>query len=394
MRSRLFQVSNLGALKHLTFENFQPRGRVGLGEQQSASLERAYNHSRQYASNLKGWLLLSGDYGCGKTHLAAAIANYAVSMGVPTLFITVPDLLDWLRFSYESAETTFEERFADIRSSALLVMDDFGTQNATSWAQEKLFQIVNYRYVNQLPTVITSNQSLEAIEGRVRSRLQDPELVTLCRILAPDFRNPTRVNADNDLSCLNLHSGQTFESFQLRKNERLSADEARSLEEAYDAARKFALKPLGWLAFSGSYGCGKTHLAAAIGNYRAGLGAGVIMVSVPDLLDRLRATFSPSSNVTYDERFEEYKNATLLILDDLGTHSATPWAREKLYQLFNHRYDAELPTVITLSESGKDIDPRLLSRIMDSRLSTGYKISVPPFTGSVPATKRMRRPAS
>ena len=63
-------------------------------------------------------------------------------MGVPTLFLTVPDLLDTLRFAYNDEDTTFEERFDEIRNAKLLVLDDFGTQNATGWAQEKLFQII------------------------------------------------------------------------------------------------------------------------------------------------------------------------------------------------------------------------------------------------------------
>ena len=117
MRERLFRLSNLNELSELTFENFNPRGRVGLWPEQAASLERAYNHSRQYAQNLKGWLLLQGGYGCGKTHLAAAIANFAVSLGVPTLFITVPDLLDSPRFAYQDPEATFEERFEEIRNA-------------------------------------------------------------------------------------------------------------------------------------------------------------------------------------------------------------------------------------------------------------------------------------
>src|SRR5204862_1333458 len=65
----------------------------------------------QFARRIEGWLVLQGDYGCGKTHLAAAIANFTVSIGVPTLFITVPDMLDTLRFAYNDPESTFEERF-------------------------------------------------------------------------------------------------------------------------------------------------------------------------------------------------------------------------------------------------------------------------------------------
>ena len=66
-----------------------------------------------------------------------------------------------------------------------------------------------------------------------------------------------------------------------------------------------------------------------------------------ELMDYLRYTFSPESKVTYDRVFEEVKNAPLLILDDLGTESATPWAQEKLSQLLGHRYVAASPTVVT-----------------------------------------------
>ncbi len=167
IRERLFALSHLDELKDLTFESFKPRGRNGLGEMQSVSLEVAYNQARHYAQKLNGWLLLQGGYGSGKTHLAAAIANYVVGMGVPTLFLTVPDLLDALRFAYGAEDTTFEERFDQIRNAKLLVLDDFGTQNATGWAQEKLFQIVNYRYINKLSTVVTTNLALDEIEARI-----------------------------------------------------------------------------------------------------------------------------------------------------------------------------------------------------------------------------------
>ena len=105
MRQRLYILSNLDELRHLTFENFHPRGRIGLSPYQADSLELAYNQAHHFAQTLKGWLLLQGGFGCGKTHLAAAIANFAVSLGVPTLFITVPDLLDTLRFAFDDPES-------------------------------------------------------------------------------------------------------------------------------------------------------------------------------------------------------------------------------------------------------------------------------------------------
>ena len=214
VRERLFALRHLDELKDLTFEGFKPRGRKGLGELQANSLERAFNQARHYAQNLNGWLLLQGGYGCGKTHLAAAVANYAVSMGVPTLFLTVPDLLDTLRFSYDSQDTTFEGRFDEIRNAQLLVLDDFGTQNATGWAQEKLFQIINYRYINKRPTVGTTNLLLDEVEARVRSRLVDPELVTHTRMSAPDYRRPMDDTGHPELSSLDLLVNKAFRSFE------------------------------------------------------------------------------------------------------------------------------------------------------------------------------------
>jgi DNA replication protein DnaC len=381
VRERLFSLSHLDELKGLTFESFNPRGQFSLGKRQALALEGAYNTARQYAASLKGWLLLQGGYGCGKTHLAAAIANFAVSMGVPTLFLTVPDLLDLLRFAFDAEDITFEQRFEQIRTAALLVLDDFGTQSATAWAQEKLFQIVNYRYINHLPLVVTTNAPLDEIEPRIRSRLADPELVSAVRILAPDYRRPMDDKGHHELSSLDLLSKCTFASFSLRQEEGLESDKLKSLEKALKAATTFAEKPKGWLVLAGPYGCGKTHLAAAIANSRTDLGDPPLFVMVPDLLDHLRATFSPSSNTSYDRRFDEIRTAPLLILDDLGTQSMTPWVREKLYQLFNYRYNAELPTVITTADTLDEMDARIRSRMLDGRLCTIYAITVPAYHG-------------
>ena len=391
IRERLFRYSQLQELQHLTFASFNPHGRVGYGELEQASIERAFNHAQLFAENPRGWLLLLGGYGCGKTHLAAAIANKVAAMGISTLFLTVPDLLDTLRFTFSDEDVRFEERFDQVRDAPLLILDDFGTQNATEWAREKLYQILNYRYVNRLPLVVTSNLPLEQIEGRMRSRLMDREVVVHAEITAPDYRRPSEDTRQPELSSLNQHAQQTFGTFSMRKGEKLDPKDERSLEEAFKAANAYAEDPSGWLVFLGPYGSGKTHLAAAIANYRASAGHAVMFVVVPDLLDHLRATFNPHSTVSYDRRFEEVRTAPLLVLDDLGTQAMTPWVREKLYQLFNHRYNAALPTVITTADSLEEIDPRLRSRLLDRRLCRIHAITAPAFKGTAPKQRKAKR---
>jgi DNA replication protein DnaC len=205
--------------------------------------------------------------------------------------------------------------------------------------------------------------------------------VTIVNITAPDYRDPTGDHGYHELSPLQFMREMTFASFDLRQGEGLRPEEQKSLERAFRAARQFAEQPQGWIVFTGPYGCGKTHLAAAIANYRAEIDSPPMFVVVPDLLDHLRATFSPGSTVTLDRRFDEVRSAPILILDDLGTQSITPWVREKLYQLFNHRYLAELPTVITTAELKKDMDPRLLSRMQDQRICQILAIEVSSYRG-------------
>ena len=392
-KSRMYQLSNLDVYHAMTFPAFSVQGRLGLADEHINSLQYALSQAQQFAASPRGWLLLMGSYGCGKTHLAAAVANTCVEFGMNTIFLTAPDLLDWLRYSYDSVGSSFEERFEEIRNINLLVLDDLGAHNATSWAAEKLFQIIDYRYTRKLPTVVTMNLDLEDLDARIRSRLQDPDLVTAVRISAPDFRAPVKERRDPLLYQLQLLSDRSFGNFSLREPEKLPPEISLNLEKAFRVAQGFAERPAGWLLLTGTYGCGKTHLAAAIGNYRRGMGESPIFVVVPDLLDHLRATFSPTSTASYDELFNRVKSASLLVLDDLGTQSATPWAREKLYQIFNERYNAKLPTVITMSSNLEDLDARIRSRMLDTRVCTIFEILAPSYRGGgvkPPAARRQR----
>jgi DNA replication protein DnaC len=373
-------LNNLEALERFTFATFCPDGN-GISPERQRNLRGAYEVALAYAQRPEGWLVLVGSYGCGKTHLAAAIANHALSQGLVPLFVTVPDLLDHLRASFApSSPDAYTDRFENVRTTRLLILDDLGTESATPWALEKLFQLFNYRYMNRLPTVITTNHDLERIEPRLRSRLVDPLFVEVVTILAPDFRAGGGEPVGSNLNTLSFYNDLRLDTFDLRRRE-LDKDGVENLINARTLAQEYAARPEGWIVFTGPNGVGKTHLAAAIANERERLGYPALFVVVPDLLDHLRATFSPQSNTSLDRRFEEVRRAPMLILDDLGTESATPWAREKLFQLINFRYVARLPTVVTTAERLEGMDPKLAIRFLDVSRCKVFTFSVPPYLG-------------
>ena len=375
-REKLRKLGNLDAFTDKTFDTFKVDMPM-LSATQRQSLEMGLNVARSYAVNPDGWLLLEGTYGCGKTHLAAAVGNARLDFEDAVLFITTPDLLDHLRNTYgPSSDIAYDEMFDRLKTAPLLILDDLGVENPSGWAQEKLFQLLNFRHSRRMPTIITTNADLESLDPRIRSRLLDDSVIRRVRITAPDYRTP--VQSQNDqLSNLALYQEMTFETFDTLTG--VTPEHKQNLERALAIARSYAEQPQGWLLLLGGYGSGKTHLAAAIANYQQERGNQVLFVTVPDLLDYLRFTFSPGSTGSFDRRFQTVRNAPLLILDDVGTESATAWAKEKLFQLINHRYVAQLPTVLTTSKALEELDERLQSRLLDQRRCARFAITAPAY---------------
>jgi DNA replication protein DnaC len=373
------QASGLAMLSRMTFETFLPEG-LGLTPDKQRQLREAYQAAERFARTPEGWLVLKGGYGCGKTHLAAAIANQQIESGQAVLFIVVPDLLDYLRSTFApTSAASYDDRFESIRTAPLLILDDYGAQSATQWANEKLFQIFNYRYNSQLPTIVTTNRDLEEIDARVRSRLTDLSLSQIITITAPDFRQG-HDRGSSDWSSLSLHAEMTFETFNTDRAD-LDNKGRENLRNALAIAKEYAKQPEGWLILTGDYGVGKTHLAAAIANARVERGEPALFVVVPDLLDHLRAAFSPNSPVSFDRRFEEVRTAPFLVMDDLGTQSSTPWAQEKLFQILNYRYAAKLPTVFTIAKD-VNIDDRMNTRLFDVGRNVVFGFEIPGYRRS------------
>ena len=190
-RQQLREHSGLRALSRMTFESFEFR-EGDVPEDHSKNLFDVWDAVRSYAEKPwpQGWLLLYGTFGCGKTHLAAAAVNHRIAvLERPALFVVVPDFLDYLRSTFNPASFSGgDDYFQRVKVVEFLALDDLGSEHSTPWVNETLFQLVNYRYNNELPTIFTSNAGVEAVEDRIRSRMLDNSFTERWAVQAPDYR--------------------------------------------------------------------------------------------------------------------------------------------------------------------------------------------------------------
>lgn len=371
---RLLRHSRLGALSRMTFDTLLRRGRSEDADVQQR-YEQVVEVAEQYAERPEGWLVISGVPGCGKTHLAAAIASRAIERGTPALFFGVADLLDQLRASYgEDAEMPYERLLEQLRNAPLVILDDLDAFAETAWAREKFLQLVSHRFHAALPTVFTCEQAPSDLDARLAARLSDPamaQVLVLQEDVAPLF---SHVGAMTRARMLDY----TFERFN-PGGRGLRGKVRDNLEGAYRLARQWAESPHGWLVLIGGNGSGKTHLASAIAGYRLNRGERVCFANVPDLLDELRSTFAPGAASRFDRMFKPLLDVPLLVLDDLGAQQSSPWAQEKLYQLINHRHVTHAHTIVTTNVELGAMEPRIASRLSDLDASVVYEVTAPDY---------------
>ena len=185
---------------------------------------------------------------------------------------------------------------------------------------------------------------------------------TPCQCRETEDSLPSRLEALRRYSNLGPLSQLTFSA--TRPDGPLPDPAARRMfADALAQAAAYAENPEGWLVLTGPSGSGKTHLAAAIANRCIERQQTVFFIMVPDLLDHLRGAYSPSSEIAYDELFEQVRNVPVLVLDDFGAHSSTPWAQEKLFQVINHRFNGEFFTVVTVRGPLNRLDEWIRSRL-------------------------------
>jgi len=146
-------------------------GRLANGDRQA--MENLVEICRAYASTPRGWLVLVGETGSGKTHLAKAIVNVFLARGEQAYVSTVSRMLDVLRSGYEDGN--YREYQRGLEEVSLLVLDDLGSERATDWTRETLLGVVDSRLRARLPMIATMNvlPNDAGMEKRLGSRLAE-----------------------------------------------------------------------------------------------------------------------------------------------------------------------------------------------------------------------------
>lgn len=121
-----------------------------------------------------GLYFYSSTKGSGKTRMAASLANKFLYSDI-VKFATSSQILNEIKRTYDRSSDQSESDLLDALAMAdILFVDDFGSEKPTGWVNDKLYHIINERYVNKKLTFFTSNSSIEDLDydDRIKSRVQ------------------------------------------------------------------------------------------------------------------------------------------------------------------------------------------------------------------------------
>lgn len=158
-----------------TFENFK---RNTKGREQSYKIAKEYTENWTKHYERGDGLYIEGTNGTGKTHLAAAIALDLLKKGVPVICKTGADILQDIRKAYDCNDVSEEKVINLYKDVDLLIIDDLGKESCTEWSASIFYSIINDRYENMKPVIITTNYGANQLIEKMTPKGGDNSAIT------------------------------------------------------------------------------------------------------------------------------------------------------------------------------------------------------------------------
>lgn len=141
------------------FDNFMlPAGNPTAYNALGQVLTTVRSYAREFPAVDKPGLLLIGDPGSGKTHLAIAALKSILAKGFQGLFFDYQNLLDRIRSGYDAASgQSDKEAYRTALETEVLLLDDLGAHRVTDWVEDTVTSIITWRCNNRKATIATTN---------------------------------------------------------------------------------------------------------------------------------------------------------------------------------------------------------------------------------------------
>lgn len=192
IRRVMLENSGIGKrYRGVSLSDFEPKE----GQEEAHAAAKAFYEDYMSGKNRGEGMLFAGNCGSGKTILAAAIGcevianieldevriGYAAMFGedfkrcgeYPVKFVNAVDLLERLRNSFDKGNGESRGMLEEYEAAPLLILDDLGAEKPSGWSGERLYELINYRYTELLPTIITTNCHADELRSRLGERIFD-----------------------------------------------------------------------------------------------------------------------------------------------------------------------------------------------------------------------------
>ena len=171
--------------QNLNFENFN----INSGNEIAVKVANDYTNKCITKVQTKG-LIITGESGLGKTHLAASIANKLIENDKIVLMGRLTTLLDMIKETFRD-NTKSENELIELYSNVdMMIIDDLGTELNNTFINSQLFLCINERIIHKKSTIISTNLSLEQINRSYTERISSRiiESYELFHIYGDDIR--------------------------------------------------------------------------------------------------------------------------------------------------------------------------------------------------------------